>query len=286
MIGNLAAGASTDYTCSLDNVPNDFTNIASVVGTHAAGGTVSASDTADVQVIGPAIDIEKTPDSQQAREGDTVTFTITVTNTGDVDLANVEVTDAVAPACGNVIGDLAASASTSYDCSMTAGDTDFTNTADVTGDDPLGNPVTDTDDAAVDVIVPAISITKDPASQQAHTGDTVTFTITVENTGDVDLTNVEVTDAIAPACDNVIGDLAAGESTSYDCSMTAGAADFTNTADVTGNDPLDDPVSDSDTADVDVINPSISIEKTPDSQQAVDRFHGDLRYHRHQQRRR
>ena len=85
---------------------------------------------------------------------------------------------------------------------------DFTNVADVTGDDPNGVPVEDSDDAAVDVINPAIAIEKTPDSQQARSGDTVTFTIVVTNTGDVDLTDVEVTDAVAPACDNVIGCLA------------------------------------------------------------------------------
>ena len=46
-------------------------------------------------------------------------------------------------------------------------------------------PVEDSDDAAVDVINPAITIEKTPDSQQARAGDTVTFTITVDNTGDV-----------------------------------------------------------------------------------------------------
>ena len=42
------------------------------------------SDAADVDVIVPAVDIEKTPDTQQVVSGADATFTITVTNTGDV----------------------------------------------------------------------------------------------------------------------------------------------------------------------------------------------------------
>ncbi|MCP4304893.1 MAG: DUF11 domain-containing protein, partial [bacterium] len=269
VIGALAAGASTNYACSLANVTTDFTNTASVVGTHTAGGTVSDSDTADVDVIGPAIDIQKTPDTQQTRDGDTVTFDIRVENTGDVALTDVTVTDAVAPNCDAGFASMAPGAIETYSCSMTAGDADFTNTANVTGDDPLNNPATDSDTADVDVISPAVEIVKDPAVQQARDGDTVTFDITVTNTGDVELTGVTVTDATAPACDNTIGALAAGDSTTYSCSVTAGADDFTNIADVTGNDPQGQPVTDTDSANVDVIDPSIDIEKTPDLQQAV-----------------
>ena len=268
VIGDLAASASTSYTCSLSNVTADFTNTASVVGSHAANGTVFDEDSANVDVIGPAISIDKTPDSQQVRPGDTATFDIRVENTGDVTLTDVEVTDVVAPNCNATFASLAPDAVETYSCSMVVGATDFTNTVDVTGDDPLGTSVTDTDDADVDVINPAVQVTKDPATQQARSGDTVTFTITVENTGDVDLTDVEVTDAMAPACDSTIGNLAVGASSSYDCSMIAGASDFTNVADVTGDDPNGDPVADSDDAAVDVINPAITIEKTPDSQQA------------------
>jgi len=268
-IGALATGASTSYSCSMVAGADDFTNTAAATGDDPLGNPVTDSDTADVDVINPAISIDKTPDSQQALAGDTVTFDITVTNTGDVNLDSVVVGDTQAPDCDGTVGPLAVGASTTYSCSMVAGADDFTNTADVTGDDPLGNPVTDTDTADVDVISPAITIEKSPDSQQARAGDTVTFDITVTNTGDVGLTGVAVTDVVAPDCDSVIGALGVGASSSYSCSMTAGAVDFTNTADVTGDDPLGNPVTGLDTADVDVVNPAITVDKTPDTQQAL-----------------
>ncbi|MCP3996903.1 MAG: DUF11 domain-containing protein, partial [bacterium] len=243
---SLAAGAIETYTCDATNVTADFTNTAIVTGDHAAAGSVTDNDSAVVDVIGPAITIDKTPDSQQARDGDTVTFDIRVENTGDVVLTDVTVSDAVAPNCDAVFASMAPGAVETYSCSMTAGAVDFTNTASVTGDDPIGNPVADEDSADVDVINPAVTIDKTPDSQQARPGDTVTFDITVSNTGDVELTGVTVTDVLAPSCDNVIGALAAGASTSYSCTMTAGAVDFTNTADVTGDDPNGDSVTDSD----------------------------------------
>ena len=45
---------------------------------------------------------------------------------------------------------------------------------------------------------PAIVITKDPPLQTILSGGTATFTIRVENTGNVTLTEVAVTDALAP----------------------------------------------------------------------------------------
>ena len=75
---------------------------------------------------------------------------------------------------------------------------DFTNSATASGTPPVGPVVTDTDTAAVDVIAPAINIEKTPDSQSFQTGGTVTFTITVTNSGDVTLSSVAVTDALAP----------------------------------------------------------------------------------------
>ena len=138
------------------------------------------------------------------------------------------------PDCDATFATLAAGAVETYGCTVAGVTADFINTASVSGDDPLGNPVSDSDTADVDVINPAIDIQKTPDTQQALAGDTVTFDITVTNTGDVDLTDVAVTDAVAPDCDATIGSLAAGASTSYSCTMTAGADDFTNTADGDG----------------------------------------------------
>ncbi|MGA9595605.1 MAG: hypothetical protein WBV06_05590, partial [Acidimicrobiia bacterium] len=268
-IGTLGAGVSTDYSCTLAGVTADFTNTASVTGDDPLGNPVADSDTAAVDVIGPAITIDKTPDLQTVAAGGTVTFDITVTNTGDVSLSNVAVTDALASGCDTTIGTLAAGASTTYSCTMTAGTNDFTNTATVTADDPLGNPVTDSDIADVTVVNPAITIDKTPDSQQIVAGETATFDITVTNTGDVDITDVTVSDPLAPNCNGSFASLATGASETYSCTMTTGGTDFTNTATVTGNDPLANPVTDSDTAAVDVIDPGIDIQKTPDLQQAV-----------------
>jgi len=265
-IASLAAGASTSYACTLANVTADLTNSATVTAKPPVGPAVSATDTAFVDVIHPAVAVAKTPDTQMARSNDTVTFNITITNSGDVALANVTLTDIQAPDCNKSIASLAAGASTSYACALVNVTADLTNSAAVTAKPPVGPDVSATDTAFVDVIHPAIAIAKTPDTQMARSNDTVTFNITITNSGDVALANVTLTDIQAPDCNKSIASLAAGASTSYACALVNVTADLTNSATVTAKPPVGPDVSATDTAFVDVIHPAITIAKTPHSQ--------------------
>jgi uncharacterized repeat protein (TIGR01451 family) len=102
---------------------------------------------------------------------------------------------------------------------------------------------------------PAIAIAKDPKSQSVNSGGTASFTITVTNTGTVALTNVAVTDALAPNCAKTIGSLEAGKSTSYTCTLAAVTSAFTNSATATGHPPVGPDVSATDTAAVAINTP-------------------------------
>jgi uncharacterized repeat protein (TIGR01451 family) len=191
--------------------------------------------------------------------GGTATFTITVTNTGGVDLTNVTVTDALSPNCNRSLGTLAPGASVNYTCTLANVTASFTNVAIVTGTPPSGPPVTSSDTAPVTVptppgnpIHPSIRIVKGPKSQTVAKGGTAHFTITVTNTGDVELTNVTVTDPITPACSRKIGTLKPGQTVSYTCSQTNVQANFDNVAVVSGTPPTGPPVTATDTAPVKV----------------------------------
>ncbi len=127
---------------------------------------------------------------------------------------------------------------------------DFTNPATVTGTPSIGPDIDSTDTAAVDVVDPQITLTKDPATQTILTGTDATFSITAINTGDVDLTNVVVTDPLVPACGNAIGLLPVAGSVTYSCDAVALPADFTNTATVNADGPIGPLPPVSDTADV------------------------------------
>ena len=136
---------------------------------------MTSTDTALVTIINPAIAISKTPDSQRGEIGQPVTFTITITNTGDVTLAPITVTDALAPDCDAVIGSLASGLTSSTTCSVIAGTADFTNTAVVTGAPPVGNVVTAVDTAFVDAAPPERPRLISPPDQSYTNNQTVTF---------------------------------------------------------------------------------------------------------------
>ena len=212
--------------------------------------------------------MSKTPDTQAVVVNGDATFTITVSNPGDVTLTGVDVTDALVPGCDRLGLTLVAGATSSWSCTLTGVAADFTNTVEATGVDPNGDPVAAvTDTADVTVLTPAITISKTPDLALARVGDTVTFTITVANAGETALTDVVVTDPLAPGCDRTFATLALGASQTYDCTLAGVSADFTNTAFANALDPIGNAVPEAtDTAVVDVVVPSVSVSKTPDTQ--------------------
>jgi uncharacterized repeat protein (TIGR01451 family) len=246
----LAAGASEPaYTCTLSNVTAGLTNVANAIGNDPNSNPVTAqSSGAVVTVSHPAIAITKTPPTQSVTSGGTATWTITVTNPGDVALTNVSVSDVQAPNCDHSwAGSLAPGASeTAYTCTLTNVTAGLTNVAVANGTDANSNPVTaQSSGAVVTVIHPAIAITKTPPTQSVNKGGTATWTIGVTNTGDVALTNVAVTDALAPNCDHSwTGSLAPGASEpAYTCTLTNVTAGLTNVADAAALDPNSNPVT-------------------------------------------
>jgi len=136
-LASMAPGAIVTYTCSLANVTASLTNVAIATGKPPVGPDVSASDTAVVTAVAPAthpaIVIVKNPKSQTVTSGGTATFTITVTNTGDVALTDVTVADALSPNCNKTIGTLAPGQAVSYTCTRPNVTASFNNVAVVTG---------------------------------------------------------------------------------------------------------------------------------------------------------
>jgi uncharacterized repeat protein (TIGR01451 family) len=244
----------------------------------------------------PAISIVKSPKSQTVQSGGTATFTITVTNTGNVTLSNVTVTDQLSPDCNKTsaaipgLASMATGAAVTYNCSQANVTAGFTNVAVATGTPPSGANVSATDSANVAVRAPAkpqpqpvpthpsISIVKGPNSQTISEGGTATFTITVKNTGDVTLSSVKVADPLSPGCDHAFATLAVGESKSYTCTEKNVAKGFENVATATGKPPTGAVVKASDHADVKVVpflppkHPSIAIVKSPKVQTLTARM--------------
>jgi uncharacterized repeat protein (TIGR01451 family) len=136
-LASMAPGATVTYTCTLANVTSSFTNVAVATGTPPVGPNVTAQDTAAVTAVAPAthpaITIVKNPKSQTVTSGGTATFTITVTNTGDVALTNVTVSDALSPNCNRTIGTLNPGQAVSYTCTRANVTASFNNVAVATG---------------------------------------------------------------------------------------------------------------------------------------------------------
>lgn len=247
-IGDLASGDSVSYTCSAD-LFLDITNTATATGTGTDGTPVQDQSSTPVDVINPALDVQKTADAPLVLPGQSVTYTIVVHNVGDVTLTDVTVSDAAVPGCDRYFASLAPTVQIAYTCTTALTDS-LVNVAEATGTDPLGNPVSDSDDEPVVVIFPEIQIVKS-APSTAPAGSAVPFELAVTNIGDVDLVDVTVSDPLFPGCDRFIGDLAAGATVTYTCNVVLFTS-VTNVATATGEGPLGTPVDDDDGATVTV----------------------------------
>jgi uncharacterized repeat protein (TIGR01451 family) len=200
-----------------------LTNFATVAAPAEATDPDPANNaTTDTDTIdAPAIHIVKFVNGQDADSptgphvpaGSTVTFTYVVTDTGNVPLANVVVTDDklgpitsfTGDSNGNGLLDLTETWTYTQTAIAVAGQQ--TNTGTVTGQDannPPGTTVTDANPANYfgGASSPSIHIVKFVNGEDADTapgphvsaGSTVTFTYVVTDTGDVPLANVLVTD--------------------------------------------------------------------------------------------
>ncbi|MBT8197970.1 MAG: hypothetical protein KJO84_05655, partial [Acidimicrobiia bacterium] len=275
-------------TCevSADAVAGQHTNVATASGQpvdpagNPLGGPLSDDDPANYFGWFSGIDLEKLTnglDSDNAPgelivAGSTVTWTYEVTNTGNVDLANVLVQDDVEGIIC-VIDLLAAGASDECSASGTAQPGQYANVADVAGTpvnngDVLGAPETDVDPSHYFGTDPSIDISKNAEGEDSQTievGSSVTFTITVENTGNVPLTDVNVGDDEVPACEATYTDnggvLEVGAIWVYDCTVDDVQTGFVNIAVVNGTGPAGKTVTDEDPSTVIVEAPGIDIIK-------------------------
>ena len=205
--GLLDPGEVWEYTCSA-SLSVDTDNTATVTGDDLVLGLLglSATDTAHVEAIAPNFTITKSPDGAQHSDEADVVFEIVVTNSGDVDLVDLAITDGSAPGCDRFIGYLQVGASISYWCSISpapAAGASGTNTISGTALDPGGSPLTRTDTAPWTVVDRNLGITKTPIDCATGTpltdpayypGDTVCYEIVVTNTGSTPQTNVTLTD--------------------------------------------------------------------------------------------
>ncbi len=232
---SLAPGQSASFvaTYTVTQADLDHGSIhdsATATGTPPTGPPTTSppGSVTEPTAMSPALTITKsaTPTSVNA-VGQTVTYHFTVTNTGNVDLTAVHVTDTQTPPAGALASgptcqsltsptgtcsgsstSLAPGQSATFVATYTVTQTDLNHgsikdSATATGTPPSG-PVTTSPPGSVTVPTgasPALRIVKSatPTSVDA-VGQTVTYHFKVKNTGNVTLTNVHVTDKqLAPA---------------------------------------------------------------------------------------
>ncbi|MGB0906432.1 MAG: beta strand repeat-containing protein, partial [Maricaulaceae bacterium] len=247
------------HTVTQANIDDDtvFTNTASVTANPTEGTLGSVSGT--LSIPGPAPDnsmtIVKTATPDSGLElGDVISYTYVVTNTGNITLDSVNVTD-VHDGAGTLSTitpnsvTLAPGASQNFTATytVTQGDIDafssnITNTATANAT-PKRGTITAPSASESAALVPgtgSVDFTKVASPDSGlSTGDVVTYTYSVTNTGAKTLKNLSVTDnhngsgslsAITPAS---ITTLAPGDSASFTASYTITPTDFAAGVDIT-----------------------------------------------------
>ncbi len=269
----LAAGDSEshdfDYLVTEDS-PDPVPNSVTATGTGVTSEEV-VDDTAgcSTEILNPDIDVTKTC-TDFAQVGDTITYTITVTNTGDEDLEGITVDD-------TLLGDL----SDDFADTLAAGDSeshDFDYLVTEDSPDPVPNSVTatgtgvtseevvdDTAGCSTEILNPDITVTKS-CPESATVGDTITYTITVTNTGDEDLEGITVEDSLlGDLSDSFADTLDVEESESHDFTYTVTAQSpdpVPNTVTASGTGVTsEDTVTNTTSCSTDVLFPAINIVK-------------------------
>ncbi|MEV7039909.1 hypothetical protein [Amycolatopsis sp. NPDC051061] len=258
-LGTLTPGQTVTYDCTGPAPADDFTNTVKATGASALGDPLDGAATAAVDVVHPYLGMTKTADKPAYRAGDTATFTIKVTNTGDTGLSDLRVTDPKAPTCA-LAGSLAPGESRTTTCTAKAPIADGVNTATAAAVDELGKQVTATADAPAPTIAPAVEVTKTADPPVVHAGDAVTFSVAVRNTGDSPLAPVKVTDDTTTSCSRTFAGLAAGATQTYTCAANPSTT-TTSHVTATGTDLAGQPVAATASATVTVITPALTLTK-------------------------
>ena len=296
--GVLEPGETWSVTHTGSATIGQYANLGTVTAEDPNGDPVDDTDPSHYFGIDPSLVLEKltdgvdadTPTGPQLALGDTVTWTYQITNDGDVDLTNVSLTDdqegvITIPAAGSITGD-------DGDGVLQPGETwsithtgtvaaigQYANIGTANAEDPNGDPVNDTDPSHYFGIDPGVVLQKStngvdadtPTGPQIAVGDTVTWVYDIQNSGDVDLTNVTLTDdqegvITIPAAGSIPGDdgdgvLEPGETWSITHTGSATAGQYANIGTVGAEDPNGDPVGDTDPSHYLGINPEVTLEK-------------------------
>jgi uncharacterized repeat protein (TIGR01451 family) len=269
----LAVGAqevcTATYTLTDADVNSgSVTNTATVEGTPPGSNTSVPSDPSTVVVPTPphpAISLDKSADpGTVANAGETVTYSFLVTNTGNVTMSNVKIDEGAFSGSGtlsavecpssSLLAGQAETCTATYE--VTQADVDagtLSNTATAEGTPPGSDTSVPSDPSTSTVVIPAnpgITVQKSSSATAAAVNEQITYSFLVTNTGNVTLTDPQVTDSdfsgtgtlSAITCPPSASTLEPGDGVTCTATYTVTQADvdsgeLTNTATATGTPP-------------------------------------------------
>jgi len=263
------------YVVQLADICGDIVNTATAKATdpcNPEGKIASPPDSVTVNVLHTAsLALEKTADKTEANLGNTITYTFTVTNTGDVPLDGVTIEDNKVQGITGPAGDANNDGKLDTTETWTYTGTYLVQLADICSDivnkakasaaDPC-NPEARIESQEDSITVKSqytasLALEKTADKTEAYLGDTITYTFTVTNTGDIPLAGVaidddKVQDITGPVGDeNNDGKLDTTETWTYTGTYVADTCeDVVNTARASATNPCD---------------PELRIESLPDS---------------------
>jgi uncharacterized repeat protein (TIGR01451 family) len=182
----LEQGETWGYTCThvvTSSDPDPLPNTATVEG-HSGGTTVTDDDSHEVDIVHPAIRIQKQARPQAGSPGDEITYTYTVTNTGDVTLFDISVDDDV---IGHICDIASLAPGDSKECTATYtipedSPAHIRNVAVAEGHDEWGVQVRDDDTQVIDFVLGQTitpTPTKTPPGGTAFTGSSELIPLSV-----------------------------------------------------------------------------------------------------------
>lgn len=277
--GILGLNETWYFTATGSAAAGDYENIGTASGNPTGGDEVTANDESGYFGADPSLTIEKSivcDDGETVHDADTaiilledadglVDYRIVVTNTGNVDLTDVVVSDSLltlgAPEeSGDNDGILSVGETWTYTVSgdWKEGENTNTATATVTYEDTAGHAWQAEDGAVVSdsaiYFGAAPEITVDKLTNgldnggNVFQGQPIEWTYAVSNTGNVDLTDITITDNAGTLLnlsddftptyvdgDDGDGILNVGETWNYSYSGTAILGTYTNTVEVSAN---------------------------------------------------
>jgi gliding motility-associated-like protein/uncharacterized repeat protein (TIGR01451 family) len=281
-VASLAPGASVTLTAVHTMTQSDLDggsviNQAKATGKDPKGNGVDKDSddpstgtpndpTVTIIPAAPSMSLTKTATNVVSKIGDVINYKLIVTNTGNVTLKNVTITDAKADPgsiipLGIAVLQPGAQVTVTARHTLTLADVNsgsFTNQASASGTDPKGGTVVvDSDDpstpAAGDPTVtiitakPAISLVK--SGVLSADGNNIVYTFKIRNTGNVELAPVRLTDNKLSLNVTVASRLEPAAEVSYQYTYLVSQADrdngkVENTAEVTASSPSGDKVTD------------------------------------------